>query len=146
MFRYYIKETTNIDVALWPCVFAVAWTLPFQRPGRARPAPRLRTQSGCRQEPVKGLELRSGWRRWIPNIAHTLHDQHLTSLGSWHSGEALSRQPSAPLRQYRLSRRLFGRLANQRRVSLTRDVVDEAVEASFGGVVVVHSLVGNLWW
>ena len=79
-------------------------------------------------------------------VGSDLHDQHLTSLGSWHSGEALSRQPPAPPRQYLLSRRLFGRLANQWRVPLTRDIVDEAVEASFGRVVVVHSLVGNPWW
>ena len=131
---------------MWPCVFAAAWTMPFH--GQEELVQRLgfKHSQVAVEESVKGLQLRSGWRRWIPGVAHTLHDQHLTSLGSWHSGEALNRQPPALPQQYWLSRRLLGRLANQRRVSLTCDIVDEAVEASFGGVIVVHSLVSNPWW
>jgi hypothetical protein len=83
---------------------------------------------------------------WTPGVAHTLHDQHLISLGSWHSGEALNRQPPAPPRQYRLSRRLLRRLVNEQRVPLLCDIVDEAIDTSFGGVVVVHNLVGNPRW
>ena len=52
-----------------------------------------------------------------------------------YSREALGRQPPAPPRQHRLSRRLFERLTYKRRVDLLQHAAGEALEATCGGAV-----------
>jgi hypothetical protein len=139
MNRYYIKEPTKINAAMCLGGTLASTRLPRRCITYSREELVQRLGFGLAvEEPVKGLPLRSGWHQWTLSVAHTLHNQHLTSLESWHSGEALSRQPPASPWQHRLSRGLLGRLANQRRIPLTRHFVDEAVEAAFGGVVVLR--------
>ena len=50
------------------------------------------------EDPVVVLQLRRGWVLMDPYVAHTLHDQDLTSLGRRYTREALSRQALAPQR------------------------------------------------